>query len=70
MTVKEILNVFKENDFADRKELAEAAGVSPTSLSNMIKRNDMKLSVLLKIVNAEGYNLKLYDGLKSYTVND
>lgn len=62
MTVKEILNVIKNNNLSTRAELAESAGVSERGLYKMEKRNDMKLSTFFKLIENEGYTLILTDG--------
>ena len=70
MTVRQILNVFKRENFANRNELAEAGGVSRTALSNMSGRNDMKLSVFLRIVQSQGFDVYMTDGFNKYDISD
>ena len=70
MTVRQILNVFKRENFADRNELAEAAGVSRNSLCNMSGRNDMKLSLFLKIARSQGFKVYMTDGFNKFDISD
>lgn len=70
MTVRQILNVFKRENFADRNELAEAGGVSRNALCNMSGRNDMKLSLFLKIVQSQGFKVYMTDGFNTFDISD
>lgn len=70
MTVRQILNVFKKENYADRYELAEAGGVSRNALCNMSGRNDMKLSLFLKIARSQGFKVYMTDGFNKFDISD
>lgn len=70
MTIRQILNVFKKENFADRNELAEAGGVSRNALCNMSGRNDMKLSLFLKIARSQGFKVYMTDGFNKFDISD